>query len=172
MPSGSVLVVDDSAEMVATLAHYLADHDWEVRTALGGVEALELFAREPVDVVLTDLRMKGSDGIDVLEGIRRVDEQTPVVLMTAFGTVESAVDAIQRGAYNYVTKPFKMAAVRVLLERAVGDRRLRSQNHALRATLRERFGARGFIGTSPAMREARRPRRSCRVHLEPRAHRG
>jgi two-component system response regulator HydG len=151
--SGSVLVVDDSAEMVATLARYLGDHGWEVRTALGGAEALEEFAREPADVVLTDLRMKGSDGIDVLEGIRRADQQTPVVLMTAFGSVESAVDAIQRGAYNYVTKPFKMAAVRVFLERAVNDRRARTQSREVRVPARERFGARGFIGTSAAVRD-------------------
>jgi two-component system response regulator HydG len=97
--------------------------------------------------------MKGADGIDVLEGIRRTDEQTPVVLMTAFGSVESAVDAIQRGAYHYVTKPFKMATVRVFLERAVNDRRVRTQNRELRATLRDRLGARGFIGASTAVRE-------------------
>jgi two-component system response regulator HydG len=153
LPSASVLVVDDSAEMVATLARYLGDHGWEVHTALGGLEAIERFSREPVDVVLTDLRMKGADGIDVLEGIRRADEQTPVVLMTAFGSVESAVDAIQRGAYHYVTKPFKMATVRTFLERAVSDRRLRGQHRELRATLRERLGDRGFIGASAAARE-------------------
>jgi two-component system response regulator HydG len=153
LPSASVLVVDDSAEMVSTLARYLGDHGWEVYTALGGKEAIEHFAREPVDVVLTDLRMKGTDGIDVLEGIRRTDEHTPVVLMTAFGSVESAVDAIQRGAYHYVTKPFKMATVRVFLERAVSDRRSRAQNRELRATLRERLGAHGFIGTSAAVRD-------------------
>jgi two-component system, NtrC family, response regulator HydG len=151
--NASVLVVDDSTEMVATLERYLGDHDWAVRTALGGAEAIESFAREPVDVVLTDLRMKGTDGIDVLEGIRRVDEETPVVLMTAFGTVESAVDAIQRGAYHYVTKPFKMAVVRSFLERAVNERRVRGQTRAMRTGLRERFGARGFVGTSGAMNE-------------------
>jgi two-component system response regulator HydG len=153
LPSASVLVVDDSAEMVSTLARYLGDHGWEVHTATGGAEALETFAREPVDVVLTDLRMKGTDGVDVLEGIRRADEQTPVVLMTAFGSVESAVDAIQRGAYHYVTKPFKMATLRLFLERAVGDRRVRAQNRELIAAVRDRFGAHGFVGTSPAVRE-------------------
>jgi two-component system response regulator HydG len=153
LPSASVLVVDDSAEMVATLARYLGDHGWEVKTAHGGLEAIERFARDPVDVVLTDLRMKGSDGIDVLDGVRRIDDQTPVVLMTAFGSVESAVDAMQRGAFNYVTKPFKMAAVRTSLEQAVNDRRTRGQHRELRATLRERLGAHGFIGASSAARE-------------------
>ena len=74
MPKASVLVVDDSATMVDTLARYLSQHEWEVRTATGGAEALEVFAREPVDVVLTDLRMKGTDGIDVLETDRKAQE--------------------------------------------------------------------------------------------------
>jgi two-component system response regulator HydG len=138
---------------VSTLARYLGDHGWTVETALGGAEALELFARSPVDVVLTDLRMKGTDGIDVLEGIRRASESTPVVLMTAFGSVESAVDAIQRGAYNYVTKPFKMATVRTFLERAVDERRTRAPGYEAAVAPRERLGARGLVGASPAMRE-------------------
>jgi len=148
-----VLVVDDSAEMVATLERYLVEHGWQVRTALGGEEALEMIAREPVDVVLTDLRMKGLDGIDVLEGVRRADQNTAVVLMTAFGTVESAVDAIQRGAFNYVTKPFKMAALRLLLERAVAQREARPPDRDPPAAAPEGFGARGLIGTSQAMQD-------------------
>ena len=126
MPNASVLVVDDSPEMVATLSRYLSDHHWNVHTAFGGPAAIETLARTSVDVVLTDLKMKGMDGIDVLDEIRRLDAVLPVVLMTAFGTVESAVEAIQRGAYHYVMKPFKLSALRSLLERAVKDRRTRA----------------------------------------------
>jgi len=118
MAKASVLVVDDHAEMVNTLGNYLVDHGWQVDTASGGAEAIDRFAREPTDVVLTDVRMKGLDGLDVLFGIHNIDPQVPVVLMTAFGKIESAVDAIHRGAYHYVTKPFKMTTVRVLLERS------------------------------------------------------
>jgi two-component system response regulator HydG len=153
LAKSSVLVVDDSAEMLSTLERYLADHDWEVRTAHGAAKAIEAFAREPADVVLTDLRMKGSDGIDVLEGIHRADPHTPVVIMTAFGNVESAVDAIQRGAYHYVTKPFKLTSVRMFLDRAVAERRQREQQRLQRAAMKQRFAARGLIGQSPAMRE-------------------
>ena len=149
----TVLVVDDNAQMVVTLERYLADHGFAVETATSGAKALERFAAVSCDVVLTDLRMKGVDGMDVLEGIHRIDPQTPVVLMTAFGNVESAVDAIQRGAYHYVTKPFKMTTVRVLLERAVSDRQLREQNRQLRAVFHERFAAHGLVGRSPAMRQ-------------------
>jgi two-component system response regulator HydG len=153
MAKSSVLVVDDHPEMVATLRGYLADHGWLVETANGGTEALERFAREPADVVLTDVRMKGMDGIDVLVGIHAIDPQVPVVLMTAFGKIESAVDAIQRGAYHYVTKPFKMTTVRLLLERAAQERLLRQQNRHLRAAFHDRFAAHGLLGVSGAMRE-------------------
>jgi len=153
MPKGSVLVVDDHAEMVSTLANYLDDHGWQVATASGGAQAIDRFAREPTDVVLTDVRMKGLDGLDVLFGIHNIDPQVPVVLMTAFGKIESAVDAIQRGAYHYVTKPFKMTTVRVLLERAAQERLLRQQNRHLRAAFNERFAAHGLLGVSVAMRE-------------------
>jgi two-component system response regulator HydG len=149
----SVLVVDDSAEMVATLARYLGDHGWEVRTATGGAEALESFAQLPADVVLTDLRMKGAGGMEVLEGIHRVDRQTPVVIMTAFGNIESAVDAIQRGAHHYVAKPFKMATVRVLLERALEQLGIQRENRQLKSWFGERFSSRGLIGETVAMRE-------------------
>jgi len=153
MPRASVLVVDDHAEMVKTLGNYLADHGWKVDSAAGGAEALERFSREPTDVVLTDVRMKGLDGIDVLFGIHNIDPQVPVVLMTAFGKIESAVDAIHRGAYHYVTKPFKMTTVRVLLERAAQERLLRQQNRHVRAAFNERFAAHGLLGVSAAMRE-------------------
>src|SRR5262252_1246018 len=153
MAKASVLVVDDHTEMVTTLGNYLADHGWQVDTASGGTEAIDRFAREPTDVVLTDVRMKGLDGIDVLLGIHNIDPQVPVVLMTAFGKIESAVDAIQRGAYHYVTKPFKMTTVRVLLERAAEERLLRQQNRHLRAAFNERFAAHGLLAVSAAMRE-------------------
>jgi len=153
MAKASVLVVDDHAEMVNTLGNYLVDHGWQVDTASGGAEAIDRFAREPTDVVLTDVRMKGLDGLDVLFGIHNIDPQVPVVLMTAFGKIESAVDAIHRGAYHYVTKPFKMTTVRVLLERASQERLLRQQNRQLRAAFNDRFAAHGLLGVSAAMRE-------------------
>jgi two-component system response regulator HydG len=155
MPKPSVLVVDDSTDMLNTLVRNLSDHGFTVETATSGKEALERFARAPSDVVLTDLRMKELDGMDVLEGIHRVDPHAPVVLMTAFGNVDGAVDAIQRGAFHYITKPFKLANVRVLLDRAVNHRTLREQNRQLKEMFNERFAARELIGASAAMRSLR-----------------
>jgi two-component system response regulator HydG len=149
----SVLVVDDNAEMVGTLERYLADHNFEVHTATSCAEALKQFAASAIDVALTDLRMHGMDGLDVLAGIHRIDPEVPVVLMTAFGNIESAVDAIQRGAYQYVTKPFKMVTIRLLLQRAASERMMREQNRQLKAVFNERFAAHGLLGGSIAMRE-------------------
>ena len=151
----SVLIVDDSPEMLDVLSKYFADHGFQVQTARSGDAALEAYRARPADVVLTDLRMKGMDGLDLFEALRRFDPEAAVVIMTAFGNVESAVDAIQRGAFHYVTKPFKMATVRVLLERAARERRTREENHHLRTAFAERFSADGLIGESAAFREVR-----------------
>jgi two-component system response regulator HydG len=153
MSDRSVLVVDDSSQMVDALERYLGDHGWHVETATGGAEAVKLFARRPVDVVLTDLRMEGTDGIDVLEEIHRADPAIPIVLMTAFGTVESAVDAIQRGAHHYITKPFKMAAVRSVLETALGQRRKAAGEGRPRPLGADGLASHGLVGTSAGMLE-------------------
>lgn len=154
--NASVLMVDDSPEMLEVLGKYFVDHGFQVETARSGGAALETYRARPADVVLTDLRMKGMDGLDLFEALRRLDPDVAVVIMTAFGNVESAVDAIQRGAFHYVTKPFKMATVRVLLERAARERRTREENHHLRTAFAERFAADGLVGESEPFREVRR----------------
>lgn len=156
MRKPAVMVVDDSADMVDTLGRYLGDHGFHVEPATSGALALRRLEQASCDVVLTDLRMQDGDGLDLLEGIRKLDPELPVVIMTAFGNIESAVDAIQRGAYHYVTKPFKLATVRVLLERAGQERLAREQNRQLRAAFSERFRSLGLVGQSTAMNELKR----------------
>ncbi len=149
----SVMVVDDSADMVDTIAQYLGRNGFEVEPVTSGALALRRIENGGCDVVLTDLRMPDVDGLDLLEAIQKLDPHLPVVIMTAFGNIESAVDAIQRGAYHYVTKPFKMATVRMLLERAGNERREREENRRLRAAFRERFQSMGLVGQSAAVTE-------------------
>jgi two-component system response regulator HydG len=149
------LIVDDSVAMVETLKQYLGDHGFEVETATTGEAAVRQFQAANCDIVLTDLRMPGFDGLDVLEEIRKRDLQVPVVIMTAFGNVESAVEAIHRGAYHYVTKPFKMAALRVLLQGAARERLGREESVHLRSDFEQRSFALGLVGESPAVRELR-----------------
>jgi DNA-binding NtrC family response regulator len=129
-----VLVVDDVEEMVDTLARYLAAHGFEPVKATDVDGALDVLAQAPPAAVVTDLRMRGLDGMDLLEIVRLRYTDVPVIIMTAFGTVENAVDAIKRGAFHYLTKPFQMATLRMLLERAtspVADAKAQAALHGI-----------------------------------------
>jgi two-component system response regulator HydG len=152
MAKGRILVVDDAAEMATTVVEYLQRQGFDAAAATTAAEGLERFKGAPADVVLTDLRMKGMDGMDLLRAVHELDADVPVIIMTAFGAVDSAVDAIQRGAFHYVTKPFKLDVVRVLIERAIAERALRAENELLRRTVRETQLSNSMIGRSPAMR--------------------
>jgi two-component system response regulator HydG len=144
-----VLVVDDHLEMARTIADYLGQRNMEATAAASAQEALTLLGQESFDAMLTDLRMKGMDGLDLLDAAHRLDADLPVVLMTAFGGIDSAIEAIQRGAYHYVTKPFKLDVVRVLLERACGEHDLRCENQRLRRAVNDRFA--DMMGASQPM---------------------
>jgi two-component system response regulator HydG len=148
MSKGRVLVIDDALEMANAVVEYLQRHGFEADAADGGEEALRRFKANPADAVLTDLRMKGLDGLDVMQAVRQLDANVPVVIMTAFGAVESAVEAIQRGAYHYVTKPFKLDVVRVLLERAISERAVRVENESLHRKVREVMTGGTLVGRS------------------------
>jgi two-component system response regulator HydG len=148
------LIVDDVVDMAETIAHDLAAAGFETDVADSGALALERFSREPADVVVTDLRMKSVDGLDVLNGVKRLDPAVPVVIMTAFGGVESAVEAMRRGAFHYVTKPFALETLRALVERACRERTLSRENALLRRTLRAN-AAQQLLGESPPMRQLR-----------------
>ena len=147
-----ILVVDDNPKMVSLLVDELNDAGYAVDTAAGGEAAIARMRAEPFDLVITDLRMEKVDGLDVLKAARAIDEALPVMIMTAFGAVESAVEAIRAGAYHYFTKPFKIAEVLVFVGRAVADRRMRDENRALRKVAVERNGFASMVGRSDAMR--------------------
>ena len=146
-----VLLVDDHVEMARLLADQLADEGYEVEVADGGAEALRIAGLRPPDVVITDLRMEEIDGLDVLAGIHAIDARTPVLIMTAFGAVESAVEAMRRGAWHYLTKPFHLDEVVLQVERALEGRRLKEDHAALSRLVGAREGLAGLVGNSPPM---------------------
>ncbi|MBZ4421624.1 sigma-54 dependent transcriptional regulator [Myxococcus sp. RHSTA-1-4] len=149
---GRILVVDDHVEMGRMLSDPLTDEGYTVDLATGGEEAIRLARTRLYDAVLTDLRMEKVDGLDVLEAVRAMDPDVPVLLMTAFGGVESAVEAMKRGAYHYFTKPFRLDEVLVFLKRALAERRLRAENRALRQQAAERSSLGALVGRSAPMR--------------------
>jgi two-component system response regulator HydG len=147
-----ILVVDDHVEMARLLVDQLGEAGYDVERAGGGREALKRVRAELPDLVITDLRMEEVDGFDVLQGVHEVDPDVPVIVMTAFGAIETAVDAIKRGAYHYLTKPFQLGEVLVFVERALADRRVRSENSVLRRGAERSTGATSLVGASAPMR--------------------
>lgn len=154
MPKPSrILVVDDDATACAVLAEVLIKAGYTVEMAGGGAEAVEKGQRLPVDLVLTDIQMANMDGMAVLKRFREFSPDTPIILLTAFGTIESAIKAIKSGAYDYVSKPFKKDEVLLTIHRALDQRRLLNENMRYRQEFLDRYQFSNIIGSSQAMIE-------------------
>ena len=125
----NILVVDDEEDVRDTLAKVLKSMDYQPFVAEGGKEALEIIRNNKIDVVLSDLYMPEMDGIELLNQIRNLDKQMIFIMITAHPTIETAVEAIKKGAYDYITKPFHVEEVRLKIERALEKRGL---THSLR----------------------------------------
>jgi two-component system response regulator HydG len=146
-----ILVVDNDADMVALLRRHLEVEGWSVTAVTGGEDAQTALGREEFAVVLTDLVMEPVDGLAVLRDAQKVQPRARVILMTAFGSLESAIDAMRHGAYDYVTKPFKLPELSLVVKRALEDQRLREENRRLRAEVEHRYGFDNILGRSKAM---------------------
>ncbi len=149
----SVLVVDDEAAMREMVVSLLEDEGIHAAAAGTADEACESLREHEVDAVLSDIRMPGRTGVELLGEIRELRPGTPVILMTAFGSIDSAVEAMRAGAFDYVTKPFKRDELLVTLERAFERRALEEENRRLRAAVDRTSSFGDLIGASPAMRE-------------------
>ena len=145
----SILIADDHVEMAHLLADRLAEHDWTCSVVDSGASAIAALATAR-DLVITDLRMGDIDGLDVIDAAHKVDPELPVIVMTAFGGIDSAIEAMRRGAYHYVVKPVRLEELVLHAQRALDQRRLRRENQVLRAAARE--GLEAMVGRSEAMR--------------------
>ena len=149
-----ILVVDDEPAQRELVAGFLAKRGFEVVQAPGGEAALARFKQEPFDLVLTDQKMPDLSGLEVLEGVRAVTPETAVIIMTAYGTIETAVGAIKAGAADYLTKPLNLDELLHRIHRVRERQQLLSENRELRAALTERHRVEGIIGESGPMQEA------------------
>ena len=150
----SILVVDDEEIMREILETLLTREGYNVRLARSGEEALELARSLPFDAALVDIMMPGIDGIATLDELKRVDEDLAVIIITAYGSIESAIAAMKAGAFDYITKPFKNEEVLVVLRNALERRRLVDENRSLRQNIQERYHKfANIIGRSPRMRQ-------------------
>lgn len=162
----NVLVVDDKEMMRDSVAATLRRAGFNVEIANDGASAIDAASRQRPDAVITDMRMPGMTGIELIERLRAVDDDLPVILMTAFGTIETAVKAMKQGAFDYLTKPFEGDELIIVAKRAVEHRRLLRENALLRAATPstrtgEQQGTAGksgldrLVGSSPAMQRLR-----------------
>ena len=149
-----VLVVDDEKAIVDSLRRTFEKEGWQVESAESGMAALDVVRAHPVDVLVTDLMMGGMSGIELLRAVRTLSPETEVVVMTAHGTVETAVEAMKEGAYDFVTKPLKRMAIVKTVRKALERRALVLENRALKARLRGLGALEGVVGESPAFRAA------------------
>ncbi len=154
MPERLVLVVDDEEAQRKVLTGFLRKRGYEVEAAANVDEALRIAAARPVDLVLTDLRMPGRTGLELLEELRKANPELPAIVMTAFGTVQSAVEAMKRGAADYLTKPIDLEELEVLVARTLERRALVSENRALREQLESRYRLEGLETANARMAEA------------------
>jgi two-component system response regulator HydG len=148
-----IIVVDDKVALAETLADGLTDRGYDARALSSGREALAELRAGHVDVLVTDLRMPDLDGLALIEAAHEGGSTVPVIVMTAYGAIDSAVESIRRGAFHYLTKPFKLDELVVFVERALADGALRREASSLRRTLGEKFSLRGLVGTSAAMQQ-------------------
>jgi two-component system, NtrC family, response regulator HydG len=150
---GKILVVDDQRNMRTTLAMMLRGNGFEVDEAADGAQGAEFGATGAYDVVITDLRMGETDGIDVLRSVKAAHPMTEVIVMTAYGTIESAVEAMRLGAYDYIQKPFAEQELVVKVQKALESRKLHGQVQLFAQEFKERYHFEAIIGRSHAIRD-------------------
>lgn len=148
-----VLVVDDDSPMAEMLAEALGERGFVAKTASSGTEARRWLEGEPFDALVTDLQMPDMDGLELLSAARRIAPSCPVIVMTAYSAVESAIESVRRGAYHYLTKPFKVDELVLFLTRALDEMRVRREAAALRRTVKQELGVKQLVGASEAMRQ-------------------
>jgi DNA-binding NtrC family response regulator len=152
MTRARILVVDDKENMLKLFAKILGE-DFELTTASEGGHALSLLEAQEFDVVVTDIKMPGADGFQVLDAVKRRQQDTEVVMMTAYATVHDAVEAMKRGAYDYIQKPFDPDAASLAIARALERKRLKEQAANLRRELQQLHTFHNIVGKSRAMRD-------------------
>src|SRR2546428_74164 len=149
----SILIVEDEPKMLRLLDLNLSEEGYSTHTAQDADSGLKILRQEKIDLVLTDLKLPGMDGLEFLQAVKRSGANVPVIVMTAYGTVETAVEAMKAGASDYVLKPFSIEEIKLIVSRELDTRRLREENRDLRDALGKRYEFKNIVGRSKAMQE-------------------
>jgi two-component system NtrC family response regulator len=149
----TILVVDDEKNYLLVLSAVLEEEGYEVLTAQSGAEALEIQKSSDLDLILTDMKMPTMDGMELLENIKALDPDLPVIMMTAHGTIDKAVEAMQKGAYSYILKPFDNERLTLYVKKAVSLFQVVKDNRQLREAVESQYRFGNFIGKSKPIRD-------------------
>lgn len=146
-----ILIIDDKPNIREVLSDYLKNKGFSVESCENAEIALENIQKILPDLIVTDLKMPGIDGIKLMNEVRNIDPNIPVILITAFGTISSAVEAMKAGAYDYLTKPIDYNRLRILIRRALDQKKISSENKYLKEKLEDKYSLNNLVGKSSAM---------------------
>jgi DNA-binding NtrC family response regulator len=149
----TILIIEDEAKMRRLLELDLGEDGFTTLSAADAESGLKLLREQPVDIVVTDLKLPGMGGLEFLQATKRLNAALPVVVMTAFGSIETAVEAMKAGASDYVLKPFSLAEMRMVLHKELDVGKLREENRSLREALGQRYAHPNVVARSPKMQE-------------------
>ncbi|MCU0645034.1 MAG: sigma-54 dependent transcriptional regulator, partial [bacterium] len=154
MSEHKILIIDDEPAQVQALAGFLKKKGFNIEKANAGLDGLKILERQTIDLVITDFKMPDIDGIKVLKRAKAINPEIDVIMMTAFGSIESATEAMRAGAIDYLTKPVDLDQLEVLINKALEHKQLVSENRLLREQLVEKFKFEQIISVSEVMEEA------------------
>ncbi|MFH2138825.1 MAG: sigma-54 dependent transcriptional regulator [Candidatus Omnitrophota bacterium] len=149
--SGKILLVDDEKDLLEWLTVVLETEGYVIKRAATADEALKVFKKEPFDMVITDIRMKEMNGIELLRQVKMHNPEIIVLMMTAYASVETAIKALRYGAYDYLTKPFKLHDIKLVIKKAFSQKRIFSEDKSTQKKLQERYRFANIIGKSKPM---------------------
>ena len=149
----TILIVDDEKNYLVVLEALLASEGYEIITTDSSEVALRLIKESDLDLVVTDMKMPGISGMTILEEAKKVNPDMPIIIMTAFGTIEMAVEAMKKHAYDYIEKPFKNEALKLTVKKALQNHQLLKENRLLNEALSDRYKFGNIIGKSRPMQE-------------------
>lgn len=152
MANEKILLIDDSPEILAHLSEYLRNEGFDLETSDNGEQGISMMERKFYDVILTDLKMPHIDGMEVLKYVTKHSQDSVCILLTGYGTIKNAVEAVKLGAFDYLTKPVKMEEILITLRRAFEFRDLKRENLNLKNQLKKKYKFENIIGDSERMR--------------------
>jgi DNA-binding NtrC family response regulator len=153
MPNEKILIIDDSPEILSLFSEFLKGEGYEVDTCLEGNSGISMVEKNDYDLIITDLKMPGIDGMEVLKNVLRQSPDSICIILTGHGTVKAAVEAIKLGAFDFLTKPVKVDEILVTLKRALQYRNLKRENLNLRSQLKSKYRFENIIGDHEKMQK-------------------